>query len=402
MITVNEIRLTNFKNILDCKIRIGRFNVLVGSNNSGKSNFLSVIPFLNFVINGSSDIVRNSFNNGLYTSDFGIIPREIDKYDKSFEIIIGISFSNYDLEKHYEYNLHILPISTKSSRRIGSFFISKETYSSKDFSKPGPFTMIFKRVQNDVNYGERFKRKTKYEKVTNHSSVVSLLKIILEEDIGRDSYYNAVKTLDSILNSPVIYFSNSELSKIKKSRTEKLKGRTISIDLEGEIASLEKTPQWDIFRNAVRDILQIRQISIYRSELPDELEEEIYIFFDHLGSLKNIQNLSDGSLLILALIIKVLTTENELIIIEEPENSTHPKALINLMSFLRSFEDEKQFIITTHSIPIINLLDPNNVIITKVDIEGKTTLKKVEDHKKIIKELRKGYVSFSDSVFFGD
>ena len=94
--------------------------------------------------------------------------------------------------------------------------------------------------------------------------------------------------------------------------------------------------------------------------------------FKHFNVTKNLNHFSDGTILIIALITKILSSENDIFLIEEPENSTHPKALVDLLLFLKSFSENKQFIITSHSIAILNKTKTDNIIVSSINDEGKS------------------------------
>ena len=42
---IKEIAIKNFKSIVDLKLPLGRFNLFIGANGSGKSNILEAIAF---------------------------------------------------------------------------------------------------------------------------------------------------------------------------------------------------------------------------------------------------------------------------------------------------------------------------------------------------------------------
>jgi len=50
---VKEIQITNYKSIVDLTLELGRFNVIIGTNGSGKSNIccISVVEWLKWRIN---------------------------------------------------------------------------------------------------------------------------------------------------------------------------------------------------------------------------------------------------------------------------------------------------------------------------------------------------------------
>ncbi len=49
---LKNIYVSNYKNLIDCHIDIQNFAILVGSNNSGKSNFIEIFEILNSLFRG--------------------------------------------------------------------------------------------------------------------------------------------------------------------------------------------------------------------------------------------------------------------------------------------------------------------------------------------------------------
>ena len=105
-------------------------------------------------------------------------------------------------------------------------------------------------------------------------------------------------------------------------------------------------------------------------------------------------------MLILALITKILSTNNCLFLIEEPENSTHPKALVDLMAFLKSFSENTQFIISSHSIAILNKTKIEDIIVSTETYSGFCDLYNITSKKELKNRLKKSRVNFSDELFF--
>jgi predicted ATP-dependent endonuclease of OLD family len=87
-------------------------------------------------------------------------------------------------------------------------------------------------------------------------------------------------------------------------------------------------------------------------------------------------------------------------LIEEPENSIHPKALVDLFSFIKSFSESKQFIITSHSITLINKARIDEIIVSTIKENGLCEFYNVNDQKDLRNRLKKSRTSFSDELFF--
>lgn len=68
MIKIDEIKIKGYKNIESAELKLGNFNVIIGPNNSGKSNFIQSISFINYIINSSLDEIEKSFAKGFFTN----------------------------------------------------------------------------------------------------------------------------------------------------------------------------------------------------------------------------------------------------------------------------------------------------------------------------------------------
>ncbi len=55
---IKNIKVSNFKSFEEVEIELGKFNVLIGANASGKSNFINILQFL-------KDIVENGLDNAI-------------------------------------------------------------------------------------------------------------------------------------------------------------------------------------------------------------------------------------------------------------------------------------------------------------------------------------------------
>ncbi len=52
---IKKIKISNFKSFKNLEIELGKFNILIGSNASGKSNFLQIFKFLKDINNSGPD-----------------------------------------------------------------------------------------------------------------------------------------------------------------------------------------------------------------------------------------------------------------------------------------------------------------------------------------------------------
>lgn len=114
---INEVTIKNFKSVQDTSLKLGRFNVLIGSNGSGKSNILEAIAFgaaasadkLDNEFLGSRGIrassangMKSAFSNNLSIKPIDIqfkVNDEIFKFAIEKEALPFASWSVIDLRK---------------------------------------------------------------------------------------------------------------------------------------------------------------------------------------------------------------------------------------------------------------------------------------------------------------
>lgn len=404
MIKIEEIKIKGYKNIADASLTFQNFNVIIGANNSGKSNFVQTISFLNYVINSSLDDVEIAFNNSFNSTNFKYIVDEnylindVLLNERKGIISFELIFSNSETNRIFTYLLELEWVVIKSTP-IAKLKIKTEKLYVKEVNKPGKPSRIFDRAYEIVEYGSEFSKMDILEKVPNHFSVIRLLKIIAEI---KSDYKDAIDALNEIIRTPIFYFSHIELLKAEKERVNAFNGRMVSFELENDIISLASTDKWLIFKEALNNILKIEDARIHSlgGSENDKIPERKLLFFEHNKLVKFISDFSDGTILIIALITKILTSKNSLFLIEEPENSTHPKALVDLIYFLKSFSENTQFIITSHSIVILNKTNIDEIIASTINENGQSELFNISSRKELKNRLKSSRVNFSDELFF--
>lgn len=94
-----------------------------------------------------------------------------------------------------------------------------------------------------------------------------------------------------------------------------------------------------------------------------------YVSIDNIQLSPN--QLSEGTFKTLALIFYIITDDNELLLIEEPEVCVHHGLLNSIISLILSQSSKKQIIISTHSDFVLDRLKPDNLlIVTKEPHKG--------------------------------
>lgn len=406
MVRIVNYNLNNFRNIRSADLSFDNYNLIIGTNNSGKSNFIQSFSFLYYILYGAVEEVISSFRSGFAGTLYnGILPynRMITEDAEAIPTIsVELEFENTATNRKFTYQINIRYRVTEHSRHP-SFYIDSESLYYKEYGKPGSSIRIFSRVGNNVQYGSDF---PKFKFDNGIPDAFSLIRVLQISGGSNEAYWDAQQCLSQVLKTPVFYFSHTELTKNdSKDQLGIFNGRVVAFNLKEEIINLENSENWEIFKSALHNVLGIEDVDVVTFRIPgkhkkEEEEALKFVRFEHASSSKSLEDLSDGSILLIALIVKVLNSDQDIFIIEEPENSTHPKALVDLVAFLKSFSESKQFIITSHSIVLLNKSKLEQIITSRTFNDGMSEFENVHSRKELKARLRSGVSNFADELFF--
>jgi predicted ATPase len=94
------------------------------------------------------------------------------------------------------------------------------------------------------------------------------------------------------------------------------------------------------------------------------------------GHFFSVSNLSVGTTRLLQMVVSILFDQRSLMLIEQPEDSIHPGLLQKLISILRTYSHETQILFTTHSLAVLDILHPEEILLATAP-EGSTTVRKL-------------------------
>lgn len=111
--------------------------------------------------------------------------------------------------------------------------------------------------------------------------------------------------------------------------------------------------------------------------------------YEGLGGSQSIflfSQLSAGTRRIIRLLASMLLDRRQMMLIEQPEDSIHPAMLQRVIDILRSYSDQTQFVLTTHSPAVLNMLEPDNLILVSAP-EGNTLTRRLSESEITAAEL---------------
>lgn len=323
---LSRITITGFKSIKHCDIKFEKINVLIGSNGSGKSNFISAFSLLQNILLRNLQIfaAQNGVNSFFYNG------RKVTEEIK-FEVYFG--------ENSYGFVL----IPTDDNR------------------------LIFKK--------EYFGYHGQWE----HESIVSsgVVESEWETGVQNNIDYYVIPILKK-QNWRVYHFHDtSRAAKVKQEHN--ISNNRILANDAGNLAAFLFRLKNNYIKYYKEIVHTIQLIAPYFSDFvlePQEgNEEQILLKWQQKGcdDVFYASQLSDGTLRFICL-VTLLLQPHELqpatIIIDEPELGLHPYAITIFSEIVKGLADTKQVIISTQSVELLNEFDAEDIIVVNRSESG--------------------------------
>lgn len=374
---VKSIAVSNFKSFRNLSLdQLGRFNVLIGTNASGKTNFIQIFRFLRDIadhglanaisLQGGPDFLRNTN-----------LPQDEEcalriTYDPDLSVTRkkdGRAFTIKYLEVTYEFSFHF---PDGEGLRVTRDRLTKKLELA-DAGAPNGSPIRTESILTNQGGNIHFEMKLPGDFPLTESDIVPpfLREEKLEDNtlLLETRYFGFVHRLDRFFDRVAIYDFDPKLPKhstpaLGKTDLEE-DGSNLAICLK---SILDNRDQKRKFSNLVRDLLPfVEEIEIERSDrsLRFKLKDKY-----SGGSFVPSSFVSDGTLNMIAMIVALYFENKSLIVIEEPERSIHPRLITKLVSMMKEVSCRKQIIVTTHHPDIVRLADPQNILFSSRDKGG--------------------------------
>ena len=404
---LKQIRVDGYKNLIDCVVNLGDFNVLVGPNNSGKSNLLEAIQIL-WPICFGDEKVRQRIFRGLtprLTSDSSIC--HLDTY-KSRSMKIGIVFDIHIEETNWLVDYELCVKCDLFPKSKGGFVHEKlEAKPQLKPGKPGPLTKYIERDETNLTVLGKVSPIAK-----NNSSMLAITSLYPEYKDLPPEFKGFLNAIEDISLTSVFSLSpqniRDDIDKEKPMKDLHISSFDLCLALE-EIQRENK--YYNLFCDTLCDILDLEAIHFRIRDIPipskDNKDSQTahkkirMLYIERKGSRPApIEEFSDGTFAIAAILAALFSEDirEPMLFIEEPENYLHPAALKRLAGFLKDHADKWPVLITTHSPFLLNGVNPEDVNVAVVADDGSTHFKKIENKKALKSYLNSGLMSFGDML----
>ena len=332
---LSKIIINGYKSIKNCDISFGKINVLIGSNGAGKSNFISAFSLLQNIL---------SRNMQVYVAQSGLNALFYQGRKVTDEIGFEVFFGN----NSYGFNL----IPTDDNRII---------FRKEFFGYHGAW-------ENESNVS-RGHRESEWQNGAKNQIDQYVIPILEKQ------------------NWRVYHFHDTGKSARVKQEHNISNNKMLLNDAANLAAFLYRLKQ-HYEKNYNEIVRTIQLIAPYFSDFvlePQEgNEEQIVLKWKQKGceDIFNASQLSDGTLRFICL-ATLLLQPHELqpatIIVDEPELGLHPYAITIFAEMVRQLSDEKQIIISTQSVEMLNEFDVEDIIVVNRGENGSEFTRLNED-----------------------
>ena len=338
---IERVHIKNFKSIYDLDINVGRVNLFIGENGSGKSNLLEALVFVSA---SQSNKLDNEFlvSRGLRVTEPVFMRSAFDEEnrDKNIEIYIG----NKNKLEHYEFKNDTEEYSPWINIMYDKSVISLHDTIKKEFIK-------------------KLKEEKKFKLITDNkldNFVEELIAFEMKEssEIVKELFYNGIFK-NFIIYSP----ENTAL------RTFEKEGQIQPLGINGEgLLKLLKVVNNYEDKSYINTIIESLQLFDWFEDIKisDEFsfgEQKLTIKDKYLYKEIDQRSTNEGFLFILFYITLIVAKETpKAFAIDNIDASLNPKLCTKLMTIICDLAKkyDKQIFLTTHNPAILDGIDLND------------------------------------------
>lgn len=377
---IKSISINNFKSIVDLKLPLGQFNVLIGENGCGKSNILESIAFSTAAL--SNKLEREYFaNRGIrYADSTSILSAFSDSKRINIEIDFDHIVKKFSLYFDSNDKSGIWKIEEDKERYLQTFkeYIGYDFDSYKNLINQ--YVNSLKLIKKDMSHSAK-------DEITK-----KLNQIILEIEKNNEIINKGAKVSKEISDHLSFLIFSIEESVLRKFDAENAI-HPLGRNGEGLFAYLKEISQKEDGINLIKEIKEnlfvldwFDDLEIPNDQLSNEFSlrikdryvEDTIRYFDQRST-------NEGFLYLLFYLTLFISSETPAFFaIDNIESSFNPKLCREITKRLISLakKHNKQVIVTTHSPAVLDGLDITNdderLFVVRRSIDGYTKVNRVE------------------------
>ena len=398
---IQRIHVENFKSFSEIDIKLSRFQVVIGSNAAGKSNFINIFRFLR-------DITTSGIVNAIALQG-GAEYLQNTNIGRSRDLVIRVDYLPEQKVEILEQECRETPLLAIQSCQSTYEFAIRFDGTGDGFSITRDRLSIGCEVLSCDPDGKGMSRKEKIGRgeiqVTNDAGNLTYAVDLpegfpLTEQELIPIYFRGKhvpeKTL--LLETPYAYplphvekfFDRIAIYDIDPRLLKKGAAITGKRDLDEDAGNLAL-----VLKNIIGDPEKKRKFSnLLRDVLPfvDDFSVKKFMDISLILTLreryaKNHElpstSLSAGTMTIFALIIALYFEDKPFIIIEEPVTHIHPFLVGRVITMMKESSAGKQIMITTHSTEVVKHAAIEDLLLVSRDTEGFSVISRPADKEEV-------------------
>ena len=403
---ITSLRLVDFKSFADETVELNGFNLLVGANASGKSNFVQAFKFLrDIATHGLEDAI--SLQGGVeYLRNYGIaaseplsfqltLRGESHKVDRSVDV-----GERFDATKVHPLSI-LMPLELESfdyefSLRFqekGSGYFVERDRMTLNYAHENPTNARESAGESAKITAENSSGKLKVRSTVPKMEHLSSLE---GEQIAEKTLLFETPILHLVAGTNMDWFKEIGIYDIDPRRAKgviPVAGRSeLETDGSNLAVVLKKLLSDKDTRRSIRNLCQYnlpylkelgieqlanRDISIKaRETFAEDKELPAFLF-------------SDGTANIIAIVVALFfQKQKRFAIFEEPDRHLHPKALSGLVELFKEVSERRQILVTTHNPEVVKHAGIENILLVSRDKNGFSRITKpaASEHVRIFLE----------------
>ncbi|NTV47247.1 MAG: AAA family ATPase [Chlorobiales bacterium] len=404
---IKSIRVSNFKSFKELELPLNHFNVLIGANAAGKSNFLQIFKFLR-------DLAKDGLENAIslqggpqYLRNIRLSPnkpfvlsvcceRPIKLLDRKNDIEIRSHEQTYTLKICFSKTRYEV-YTEQLSMNVTLFPFTNGSKKEKVVAEIDRGEIVFSNNKGKLSVAAR---KLSYGQKLDYDSLLQFH----EENEPRTIYAPIFEDAALLPMHPSFkdFFSEFGTYDFDPKLPKRAIPMTGKRELEEDGSNLAL-----ILRYIASDRRKKQLFSTLIQELLPFVDAlEIEQFADNLLYLRLRENypkqaslpasfLSDGTINITAMLVALYFENKPFIVLEEPERNVHPFLISKLVEMMRDASSKKQIITTTHHPEIVRHGGVENLLLITRDKSGFSTVSRPAE-KEAIKTFLKNEIGIEE------
>lgn len=410
---IKSIKISNFKTFKKEIFLLNNFNIFIGKNASGKTNFVKFLKFLQDVsYRGLDEAIKENGNiRSITNSQIGFTE------NIEIELLLNTNYPYLQYELGYDkaklmkvssifYKLSIKPLLDSNKYEIIEdkliFDLELVTVNEpQDNSYPDRWRIIHNKDHEIVRFVAKenktviIKLENNFYKLSSNTKdnihIPSLLtgqffscgpsKMSTDKSILY--YWKGVSLMSfhaPLLGDLKLYDTQFNISTIENEIENSFSSRAV---LKNILEINENKYRYLLFLQDILPFIEDIKISKENQILKICIKEK---YNDKIFFYEN--DISDGTINIIILVVILYFHSSLITILEEPEKGLHPHLMKKMIEMVKDASKFKQIIITTHNPQILDFIDVNNLFLIHRDDNGFSHVTKPTDMD-LVKEFLK-------------